>query len=153
MPDMLRPPELPLGRAEIRELLPHRDPFLFLDRVTDLEPGVRARGARLITGDEAVLAGHFPGRPVWPGVLTIEAMAQLWGVCDALAAERGEGALGVFAAVDKVRFRRPVLPGDLLEMRVELDRRRGSFSRVRAEARVDDEPVAEGTLSFGVIDG
>jgi len=144
---------LPLDRAAIEDLLPHRAPFLFLDRVTGLVPGESASGHLDITGDEPLLAGHFPGRPVWPGVLTVEALAQLWGACDAAARETpGAGGLGVFAAADKVRFRRMVVPGDRLCLHVSLQRRRGPFTRVRAEARVNGEVAAEGILSFGVAE-
>ncbi|MFO7942042.1 MAG: 3-hydroxyacyl-ACP dehydratase FabZ [Bacillota bacterium] len=146
-------PNLPLAREDIRRYLPHRDPFLFLDCVTELTPGERAEGYFDVRAEETVLGGHFPGRPIWPGVLSLEAMAQLWGVCDSIpSADREDSGLGVFAAVDRVRFRRPVLPGDRLQMEVELQRRRGSFSRVSARARVDGELAAEGILSFGVVE-
>ncbi len=142
-------PDLPIRRDRIADYLPHRDPFLFVDEVTELLPGNLISGYLDVTGEEHLLAGHFPGRPIWPGVLTLEAMAQLWGVCEALANPSGQG-VGVFAAVDRVKFRRMVVPGDRLEMTVRLDRRRGPYVRVMAEARVNGESAAEGVLSFGV---
>ncbi|MFP4200875.1 MAG: 3-hydroxyacyl-ACP dehydratase FabZ [Bacillota bacterium] len=146
-------PDLPLNREQIQRYLPHRSPFLFLDSVTALLPGERAEGYFDILAEETILGGHFPSRPIWPGVLSLEAMAQLWGVCDAVGCTDGDDArLGVFAAVDRARFRRPVFPGDRLKMEVELERRRGSFSRVNAWARVDGDLAAEGLLSFGVME-
>ncbi|MEI7592664.1 MAG: 3-hydroxyacyl-ACP dehydratase FabZ [Actinomycetes bacterium] len=101
------------------DLLPHRSPFLFLDEITGLEPGLRASGLWHVTGDEAFFAGHFPGRPTLPGVIMVESIAQL-GAVAVLADPRFSGKLPLFGGVDGARFRRQVIPGDTLEIEVEL---------------------------------
>ena len=138
---------LPLRSAEIRALIPHRYPFLLLDAVTAFDAGEWAEGYKMISENEAVFQGHFPDRPIFPGVLIIEALAQLAAVCFAAEKQESDG-LGVFAGMDRVKFRRKVLPGDRLDLRIETTRRRGPFVRVEAQAWVDDERVAEGQLSF-----
>lgn len=141
-----------LGRAEIEEILPHRDPFLFIDEVTVLEPGARVVARKQVRADEWYLSGHFPGRPIMPGVLIVEAMAQT-GAVAVLADEANRGKLALFAGIDDVRFKRIVEPGDELELTCELERVRGPIGRGKATATVDGELAARGTLTFAVTDG
>ncbi|MBI3912017.1 MAG: 3-hydroxyacyl-ACP dehydratase FabZ [Armatimonadetes bacterium] len=132
---------------EIINLLPHRYPFLLVDRILELEPGKRARGLKNVTINEAFFQGHFPGEPIMPGVLIIEAMAQVGGVI-LMSLPAYEGNRAYFAGMDKVRFRRPVYPGDSVIIDVEVLWHRGAFGRVRAEGRVGGQLVAEGELSY-----
>jgi 3-hydroxyacyl-[acyl-carrier-protein] dehydratase len=141
-----------LGRAEIEEILPHRDPFLLIDEVTVLEPGARVVARKRVREDEWYLAGHFPGRPIMPGVLIVEAMAQT-GAVAVLADEENRGKLALFAGIDDVRFKRIVEPGDELELTCELERVRGPIGRGKATATVEGELAARGTLTFAVTDG
>jgi 3-hydroxyacyl-[acyl-carrier-protein] dehydratase len=141
----------PLGKGEIEQILPHRDPFLLLDEVLVLEPGVRVVARKLVRPDEWYLAGHFPGRPVMPGVLMVEAMAQT-GAVAVLADEENRGKLALFAGIDDVRFKRIVGPGDELELTCELERVRGPIGRGRATATVAGELAVRGTLTFAVTD-
>jgi 3-hydroxyacyl-[acyl-carrier-protein] dehydratase len=141
-----------LGREQIEEILPHRDPFLFLDEVLVLEPGVRVVARKRVRDDEWFLTGHFPGRPIMPGVIIVEAMAQT-GAVAVLADEANRGKLALFAGIDDVRFKRMVLPGDELELTCELDRMRGPIGRGKATATVDGEMAARGTLMFAVTEG
>jgi 3-hydroxyacyl-[acyl-carrier-protein] dehydratase len=141
-----------LGREQIEEILPHRDPFLFLDEVTVLEPGSRVVARKLVQDDEWFLTGHFPGRPIMPGVIIVEAMAQC-GAVAVLADEANRGKLALFAGIDDVRFKRMVLPGDELELTCELDRMRGPVGRGKTTATVDWELAARATLMFAVTDG
>jgi len=138
-----------LGRAQIEEILPHRDRFLLLDEIVELEPGVRAVARKLVRDDEWYLAGHFPGRPIMPGVLIVEAMAQT-GAVAVLAEEENRGKLALFAGIDDVRFKRIVEPGDELELTCELERVRGPIGRGKARATVDGELAARGVLTFAV---
>ena len=138
-----------LGRAQIEEILPHRDPFLLLDEIVELEPGVRAVARKRVRDDEWYLAGHFPGRPIMPGVLIVEAMAQT-GAVAVLAEEENRGKLALFAGIDGVRFKRIVEPGDELELTCELERVRGPIGRGKARATVDGELAARGVLTFAV---
>jgi 3-hydroxyacyl-[acyl-carrier-protein] dehydratase len=138
---------LPLEAADIMQILPHRYPFLFIDRIVELEPGVRAVGIKNITANEPQFTGHFPGRPIMPGVLMVEALAQTAGVA-VLTLDAYRGKLGLFAGIDEVRFRRLVQPGDLLLLKVEVEKLRGMFGRVRAVASVDGEVAVEGKLSI-----
>jgi 3-hydroxyacyl-[acyl-carrier-protein] dehydratase len=138
-----------LGRAQIEEILPHRDPFLLLDEIVELEPGVRAMARKRVRDDEWYLAGHFPGRPIMPGVLIVEAMAQT-GAVAVLAEEENRGKLALFAGIDDVRFKRIVEPGDELELTCELERVRGPIGRGKARATVDGELAARGVLTFAV---
>ncbi|HKO73815.1 MAG TPA: 3-hydroxyacyl-ACP dehydratase FabZ [Gaiellaceae bacterium] len=140
-----------LGREQIEEILPHRDPFLFLDEVTVLEPGSRVVARKLVREDEWFLAGHFPGRPIMPGVIIVEAMAQC-GAVAVLADEANRGKLALFAGIDDVRFKRMVLPGDELELTCEVERMRGPVGRGKARATVDGEVAARGTLTFAVTE-
>jgi len=140
-----------LSRAQIEEILPHRDPFLLLDEIVELEPGVRAVARKRVRDDEWYLAGHFPGRPIMPGVLIVEAMAQT-GAVAVLAEEANRGKLALFAGIDDVRFKRIVEPGDELELTCELERVRGPIGRGKARATVDGELVARGVLTFAVAD-
>jgi 3-hydroxyacyl-[acyl-carrier-protein] dehydratase len=140
-----------LRREQIEEILPHRDPFLFLDEVTVLEPGARVVARKRVREDEWFLTGHFPGRPIMPGVIIVEAMAQA-GAVAVLADEANRGKLALFAGINDVRFKRMVLPGDELELTCELERMRGPVGRGKATATVDDELAARGTLTFAVTD-
>ncbi|HEX2504698.1 MAG TPA: 3-hydroxyacyl-ACP dehydratase FabZ [Gaiellaceae bacterium] len=138
-----------LGKAEIEAILPHRDPFLLLDEVLELEPGVRVVARKRVREDEWYLAGHFPGRPIMPGVLMVEALAQT-GAVAVLSEEENRGKLALFAGIDDVRFKRLVTPGDELELVCELERVRGPIGRGKARATVDGELAVRGTLTFAV---
>jgi 3-hydroxyacyl-[acyl-carrier-protein] dehydratase len=138
---------LPLGPAEIRELIPHRYPFLLVDRIEELEPGVRAVGIKNVTQNEPFFAGHFPDYPVMPGVLIIEAMAQV-GAVGVMAGGDHRDKLALFAGIDGVRFRRQVFPGDVLRMEVEIRRLKGRVGRGEGRTRVGDERVCEAQLMF-----
>lgn len=141
--------ETPLGRAEIEAILPHREPFLLIDEIVELELGVRAVARKTVREDEWYLAGHFPGRPIMPGVLIVEAMAQT-GAVAVLSEEENRGRLALFAGIDDVRFKRLVLPGDELELTCVLERVRGPIGKGRATAHVAGELAARGTLTFAV---
>ena len=137
----------PLGPAQIRDLIPHRYPFLLVDRIEKLEPGVRAVGVKNVTQNEPFFQGHFPDYPVMPGVLIIEAMAQV-GAVGVMAGGEHRDKLALFAGIDGVRFRRQVLPGDVLRMEVEITRLKGRVGRGKARATVGDERVCEEELMF-----
>ena len=139
----------PLTRTEIESILPHREPFLLLDEVLELEPGQRVLARKTVRHDEWYLAGHFPGRPVMPGVLIVEAMAQA-GAVAVLSQEQNRGRIALFAGIDDVRFKRIVEPGDELELTCELEVVRGPIGRGKAAARVDGQLAARGTLTFAV---
>jgi 3-hydroxyacyl-[acyl-carrier-protein] dehydratase len=140
-----------LGRTEIEEILPHRDPFLLLDEVVELQPGERVVARKRVREDEWYLRGHFPGRPIMPGVLIVEAMAQT-GAVAVLADEANRGKLALFAGIDDVRFKRIVEPGDELELTCELERVRGPIGRGKGTATVGGELAARGTLTFAVTE-
>lgn len=143
----------PLAAPDILKLLPHRWPFVLLDRVTALEPGVRGVGRKCITASEPWFAGHFPSRPVFPGVLLTEAFAQLACVV-AMAAEPDQQGRDVYLlGLDRVRFRRPVTPGDVVELTVEVEAKKRGIWKFSALATVDGERVAEGQLMATVADG
>ena len=124
-------PTLPLEAADIMRILPHRYPFLLVDRVVELEPGKRAVGIKAVTANEPQFTGHFPGRPIMPGVLMVEALAQTAGIA-VLTLDEYRGKLGLFAGIDDCRFKRMVVPGDTLRLKVEVEKLRGMFGRVRA---------------------
>jgi 3-hydroxyacyl-[acyl-carrier-protein] dehydratase len=139
--------EVVLGRREIDEILPHRQPFLLLDDVLELAAGELVVARKTVT--EADCAGHFPGNPIMPGVKIVEALAQC-GALAVLSQPENRGRLALFAGIDKVRFKRLVRPGDVLTLRCEVDRVRGSIGRGKARATVGDELAARGTLTFAV---
>ena len=142
---------LPLGRREIEKIIPHREPFLLLDEVVVLEPGVRVVARKLVRDDEWYLAGHFPGRPIMPGVLMVEALAQA-GAVAVLSEPENQGKLALFAGIDDLRFKRIVVPGDELELICELEKVRGPIGRGRATATVAGELAVRGTLTFAVAE-
>jgi 3-hydroxyacyl-[acyl-carrier-protein] dehydratase len=139
----------PLGRAEIESIIPHRDPFLLLDEVIELVPGERVTASYRVPEDGWWFGGHFPERPVMPGVLIVEAMAQT-GAVAVLAEEENRGKIAFFAGIDECRFKRIVSPGDTLTLRCEIDQVRGPIGRGKATAHVGEELAARGTLTFAV---
>jgi len=140
-------PILPMEAADIVRIIPHRHPFMLVDRIIELEPGLRAVGIKAVTANEPQFAGHFPDRPIMPGVLMIEALAQTAGVA-IMTLEAYRGKLGLFAGIDDCRFRRVVIPGDTLVLKVEVEKLRGIFARVRGVASVDGEVAVEATLTI-----
>jgi 3-hydroxyacyl-[acyl-carrier-protein] dehydratase len=139
-------PAAPFGRDVIESLIPHRAPFLLVDEIVELEPGVRVVGRRTIRADDWWFAGHFPERPVMPGVLTIEAIAQA-GAVAVLAAEANRGKIPFFAGIDDCRFKRIVEPGDVLTLECEFTRVRGPIAKGEGRASVDGELAAQATLT------
>lgn len=140
---------LPLDRAGIEAILPHREPFLLIDEVLELVPGERVVALKRVREDEWYLRGHFPGRPVMPGVLIVEAMAQA-GAVAVLSEEENRGRLALFAGIDDTRFKRIVEPGDELQLECTLEQVRGPIGKGRARATVDGQLAARGTLTFAV---
>jgi 3-hydroxyacyl-[acyl-carrier-protein] dehydratase len=133
------------------DLLPHRDPFLLVTEVVDVVPGERAVGTWTLTGDEDFFRGHFPGRPTLPGVLMVEALAQV-GALAVLSDDRYAGKLPLFGGIDKARFRRQVVPGDTLTLEVTMDQLRGTAGKGTGVAKVGDQVACEAGLFFVIVD-
>ncbi len=131
-------------------VLPHRPPFLFVDKLTELVAGKSAKGVWHLTGEEAFFAGHFPGRPTLPGVLMVESLAQLGGLA-VLSDPRYAGALPLFGGIDKARFRRQVVPGDTLELEVTLDQLGANAGKGSGVARVHGEVACQTSLLFVIV--
>lgn len=137
---------------DIQGIIPHRYPFLFVDRVLELEPGQRAVGLKNVTTNEWFFEGHFPGYPLMPGVIMVEALAQLAAVA-LWSLPENKGKQGLFAGIENFRFRKPVQPGDALRLEVKLVRSRRVFFTFSAVASVGDKPVAEGELTLAIAPG
>jgi 3-hydroxyacyl-[acyl-carrier-protein] dehydratase len=133
----------------IESVLPHRDPFLLIDEVVELEPGRRVVAVREVRANDWWFPGHFPERPVMPGVLIVEAMAQT-GAVAVLVQQENRGKIAFFAGIDDCRFKRVVSPGDVLTLACEIGTVRGPIGRGKATAHVGDELAARGTLTFAV---
>ncbi len=140
-----------LSRAELESIIPHREPFLLLDEVTELIPGEKVVARKQVREDEWYLAGHFPGNPIMPGVLMVEALAQA-GAVAVLSEDENRGKLVLFAGIDGVRFKRIVRPGDTLTLECVLEVVRGPIGKGAARATVDGELAVRGTLTFAVAD-
>lgn len=140
-----------LNIDEIKELIPHRYPFLLVDKITELEVGKRAVGIKNVTVNEPFFQGHFPNYPLMPGVLIVEALAQVCGVA-MMSLEENKGKLGVFAGIDKVRIKREVRPGDTLTMEVEMITLRRNIAKADAKAYVGEELVCKGELMFALVE-
>ena len=139
-----------LDIVRIQEILPHRYPILLVDRIVELEPGTRAVGVKNVSANEPFFQGHFPGRPVMPGVLIVEALAQTAG----LLMGEGEdgGRIPLFMGIDKARFRRQVIPGDQLRLEVEIIQKRRNVVRVQGRAFVGEERAAEAEILATITD-
>ncbi len=140
-----------LSIQEIMALIPHRYPFLLVDRIVELEPGVRAVGEKLVSANEPYFQGHFPGNPIMPGVLMLEALAQT-GAVAALSLPEHAGKLVLFAGIDGVRFKRVVRPGDTLRLEVQLEKMRRGIGKCQARATVADQLACEAELLFALTD-
>lgn len=134
---------------EIQQIIPHRPPFLLVDKIVEMEPGKRAVGIKNVTINEPFFIGHFPEYPVMPGVLITEALAQV-GACAMLKLEENQGKIGFLAGLDGFRFRGQVVPGDTLRLEVEITRLKGSIGKGKAVAKVEDKIVAEGEIMFAL---
>jgi len=134
-----------MDRAAIEALIPHRDPFLLIDRITELEPGVRAVGEHTFTGKEWYQPGHFPGEPIVPGVILVESCAQVATVMAMSLPEYRDG-LGLFAGIEEMRFKRMVTPGDTGRFQAVMEKFRRGYARVKVAAYVGDELACEGTI-------
>lgn len=140
-----------LDAAQIAEILPHRYPFALVDRITDFEPGKWAKGIKCVTINEPFFQGHFPGYPVMPGVLLLEALAQT-GAVAALSLPENRGKLALFGGVKSARFKRQIVPGDVVELTCELVEQKGPVGIGKGTARVDGQIAAKADLIFAITD-
>lgn len=140
-----------LDAAQIAEILPHRYPFALVDRITDFEPGKWAKGIKCVTINEPFFQGHFPGYPVMPGVLLLEALAQT-GAVAALSLPENRGKLALFGGVKSARFKRQVVPGDVVELTCELVEQKGPVGIGKGTARVDGQIAAKADMIFAITD-
>lgn len=142
---------LPLGRSGIEAIIPHREPFLLIDEISELVAGEYAAGRYTVPEDAWYLRGHFPGRPIMPGVLQVEALAQVGAVCG-LAHPDFAGKLALFAGIEEARFKRIVVPGDTLDLRCSITRLRGPVGKAEAEASVGGELACRAKLTFALTE-
>lgn len=140
-----------LEAAEIQKIIPHRYPMLLVDRILELEPMKRAVGIKNITMNEMQFLGHFPGEPIMPGVMLIEAMAQVGGVA-MLYPEENRGKIAVFGKIDNVRFRRQVIPGDQVVTTAEVMKIRGNMGVIHCEGKVEGKVACECDCTFAIMD-
>lgn len=138
-----------LDVQKIKEIIPHRYPFLLVDKVTEMEEGKRVVGLKNVSANEPFFEGHFPEYPVMPGVLILEALAQV-GAIAVLDIEENKGKIGFLAGVDKCRFKREVKPGDQLELEVEIMRMKGPIGKGKGIARVDGEVACQAEITFAI---
>lgn len=143
---------LVMNIQDIMNTLPHRYPFLLVDRIEEMEEGVRVAGFKNVTVNEPFFQGHFPGHPIMPGVLIVEAMAQVGGAYVTVIDKIGDDKVTYFAGIEKARFRKPVLPGDVLRMELELLSRRRGIYQFSGKAYVGETLVAEATLKATFAD-
>ncbi|CRZ33575.1 3-hydroxyacyl-[acyl-carrier-protein] dehydratase [Herbinix hemicellulosilytica] len=139
-----------LNVDDIQKIIPHRPPFLLVDRIDELEPGIYGLGVKNVTMNEPYFAGHFPGKAVMPGVIILEALAQT-GAIVMLSLKKNEGKIVYFGGMDKVKFRRQVVPGDVLKLEVKIIKDKGNFGVGSAVAYVEDEVAAEAILTFAIM--
>lgn len=138
-----------MDKEQIKQIIPHRDPFLLIDTVEELEPGVRVVATKTLKPDEFWFQGHFPGHPVQPGVLTVEMLAQAGAVC-VLSLPQYKGRIAYFAGIDKARFRRNILPGDTIRLEVEVVKLRTSIGVGQATATVNGERAVTAEITFAI---
>lgn len=140
-----------LNITQIQEILPHRYPFLLVDKIVEIEEGKSIKGIKNVTANEEFFCGHFPGKPIMPGVLITEALAQVGAVL-LLSMDENRGKIGVFTGINNFKFRRQVIPGDVLELNAELLQYRHGMGKANVKATVDGQVAAMGEISFAVID-
>ncbi|HHW00342.1 MAG TPA: 3-hydroxyacyl-ACP dehydratase FabZ [Clostridiaceae bacterium] len=140
-----------LSNIDVQKLLPHRYPFLLVDKVLEVEPGKRVVAVKNVTVNEPFFQGHFPGNPIMPGVLIVEALAQASGIAVAMM-EEGKNKLGVFAAIDSMKFKKQIVPGDVLMLEGEIISYRMGVAKAKVKATVDGTLAAEGEIKFAMVD-
>jgi 3-hydroxyacyl-[acyl-carrier-protein] dehydratase len=140
-----------LNNIEIQKIIPHRYPFLLVDKIVEMEPGKKAVGIKNVTANEPFFQGHFPGNPIMPGVLIIEALAQV-GAVAVLSMEEYKGKLALFTGIENAKFRRQVVPGDTLRLEVEMSAMRRGMGKGEAVAFVGDEVACKAIIKFAVVD-
>ncbi|WIF96082.1 3-hydroxyacyl-ACP dehydratase FabZ [Caminicella sporogenes] len=140
-----------LNNIDIQNIIPHRYPFLLVDKIVEINPGQKAVGIKNVTINEPFFQGHFPGNPIMPGVLQVEALAQV-GAVAVLSMEENKGKLAVFTGIDKLRFKKQVVPGDTLRLEVEIIKMRRNIGIGQAVAYVGDEVACKGEIMFALVE-